>query len=257
MFGIDLPIWIAVAVGAAGALAANIVWAFITRSPAAWEKFSRRFYGKTLLIIGQPRTGKTTYYDWLRGKGLGIRNDPTRGVGRYKNLRDVTDKSDENFAIRVGLDSQGDTSLSKQLNTFLRERPDALLVFVDASRSTDTGYFDSFDAPKNPKDWVLKFSQNLRDNVSELRRNNRNLIHFFVVVGISDKISKADANTLLEDIDKILSVELAPVFEEFFIEKPDTQSVSLLPGKDGELSARHLTLRLGESFVKKRRYVRI
>ncbi|MGH9834643.1 MAG: GTPase domain-containing protein [Blastocatellia bacterium] len=163
------------------------------------------FKGKEIMIVGQPRAGKTTFIDYLQ---YGLfedekETDKTRDVVRSArfNVKMGRDAALE-LTVKLVIDVPGQVGPVEHAKLVFERRPHAVIIFTDLTRSL-RGESDRASAA-----WVQEFCRTLESRWRAGRKRTNRIKTIVLVMNKSDKADEKKVASCKQAFRKILDAEL-------------------------------------------------
>jgi GTPase SAR1 family protein len=158
--------------------------------PWVKKKYRTWRHGKTVLILGPARVGKTNLFYYLLYKIL-------NPVEETEITTDITSHRTEPKTLKIGeglsviikkpLDASGHVSAFRQVQDVEKYKPHCIVIVVDA-----TAFYKGGSERENSLAWLREFCQHIDVSLSTNRKIARQLKSMFVVVNKWDRIAAQD-----------------------------------------------------------------
>jgi len=207
------------------------------KSPEAVRWLRRYVLGSNILVVGQARAGKTSFYNYLK-HGEFADTHPTEPTDRVsKPMRfPVNRGADLQFNVSKAFDIPGDLPVSEQIDIVRRKRPKALMIFLSPLRENVEGWLPA-------DEWFGQFTAQLRSLLVLDHKVAKHLRCLKVVLNKIDAINDADREQLLDKLHGILEEEWGKLFTTR-LKNVKVIPCTLRKDKGGELSAKVIVLEL-------------
>ena len=229
-----------------GVVVGEVLAAAVLREvPKGVRKVSSWVKGRSILVVGQARSGKTSFYHFLR-----------YGELEKEEETDITydEKRSRGFVLRIGKagsaelhirqarDVPGQSGAVEHAKLVQRRRPHALVIMTDLTTPL-TGADDRAAGA-----WLKLFSSHLADKLRGSLLTRRSLKSIIVVMNKADKAKKTKIEARRRAFKKILVDKLEPVYGSRARSIPIVQCVLVDKGR-GSSQADALVRKLAKSLL--------
>jgi GTPase SAR1 family protein len=214
----------------------------IVRSvPTGLEYLQSFWKGKTILIVGQSRAGKTTFLEYFQ---YGLFEDEKETQRTYEetptarfNVKLGRDQSLE-IIVKKTIDIDGHSAPFQQAKLIIEQKPHALLIFMDATLPLKTS-----------TDWLTEFCKKLESHwrVKGIKKNRIKSI--VLVLNKKDKVEAKTMSAKTKSFKKILDSELKDSRGKMLDDVVIITTV-MVNNPDGTKSADGLISSLAKSLIK-------
>ena len=172
----------------------------ISNIPKGFKYIKSLLTGKTIIIVGQERAGKTTFLDYFQYGFFEDEKDTEKTWDIAPTARfDVKLGRNEilEISVKTVIDVPGQIGANFQAKEIYRQKPHAILVFMDINRPL-----------KDSSEWLTEFCRRLE---TYWRTNKRAGNRVKSIVLVLNKTDKTDAKTIesrKKAFKKILDAEL-------------------------------------------------
>lgn len=213
----------------------------ISQAPKGLKYIKSLFTGKTIIIVGQKRAGKSTFIDYFQ---YGFFEDEKETAKTYLSTPSVRFdiKLGRNetleISIKTAVDVAGQNSPSFQAKEIFDLKPHAILIFLDLT------------CPAKPAgEWLAEFCERL-ETYWRANKSKRNRVKSIILV--LNKKDKTDAKTVetrTKAFLKILNSELKEARGKMLDEITIVPTV-MVNNADGTKSADSLITHLAKALIK-------
>jgi len=214
-----------------GAAAAKGIFPWIFGKVQMWAT------GKTVIVVGPSRSGKTSFLDYLELGILRVEQQTRRTMGlepRYNFVIEVGKDQRLKIRVRKPFDSSGDVAPFKQVEYIERQRPHGIVVILDAVR------FKILEVePEHPEElnesctaWLTELCIHLNKLLNTNEKVAQTLKAMIVVINKWDKLPKVDDNAekkRKEEFEETVRSILDKHLNNKFYSKDGTGVVNVLP----------------------------
>lgn len=191
------------------AVALKLGVSVVTRvAPAGFALVRSWLRGKELLVIGQPRAGKTTFVDYLQHGLFEDEKDTEKShdlsaTPRF-NVKLGRDSALE-LTVKTAVDIPGQWGAVKHADVAFDRNPHAILVFLDA---TPPGKQVTDESEIDPEIWMRNFCQRLETHWRTDDRKRSRLRALTIAVNKVDRIPPENVPVLRKRLRSIADSEL-------------------------------------------------
>lgn len=236
------PLSITIVGGLIAGLGVAATLAAARNSPSIMAAVRRYFIGLDFLVVGRPRSGKTSFYNYLRFDRLADEH-PTKRTRRLSDkwAFDVDRGGDIKLRIKSAFDIPGELPPSDQAKLITRRAPQVLIVFVSAH---DDGAIP----------WLREFLQSLSLELSTEVQLIKRLRSLTIVANKTDLVDDDAVEAVLEEARGEVTASLFSVLgrNERLV---DVLPCSLLRSAGGEKAGNNVVLTVVEALKATRRLV--
>lgn len=202
--------------------------------------------GKKLLVVGQPRAGKTSFVRYFQ---YGLFADPEHKTARIRDLKKTAafsvDMGRDNalhLQVRSMIDTVGQALASDHAKSASKYKPDALVIVLDLSSNWkgNNEYCGEF--------YLNEFILSLAARLSNEKSLRKSLKSILVVLNKKDLVKPTKIASWTKSTNKLLRDKLFPVLGE----KSDNVSVmscTLVESVDSGKSANAIISKIALSLV--------
>lgn len=236
------PLTIAIVGGFIAGLGVAGSIALARRSGRVMGWFKRYFLGLEFLVVGHPRAGKTSFYNYLQF-GRFADEYPVRPTLRVSDRMrfDVDKGGDLKFSVASSFDIPGELPPPEQVRMIRRRRPQALIVFTSA------------DDPEAVS-WLGMLLEDLTIVLAQDRQLARKLRSLTVVVNKRDTVDSEQFDSLVASTRSTVYDRMKKVLGKN-VNLVDVVPCTLLRKGGGEKAANEVILAVVESMQLRRRLV--
>lgn len=172
----------------------------ISQAPTGLKYIKSLLTGKTIIIVGQKRAGKSTFIDYFQYGFFEDEQQRSKTQEVTPSVRfDVKLGKNETleFSIKTVIDVAGQIPPHFQAKEIFAKKPHAILIFMDLSNSL-----------KSSSEWLTEFCQRLETfwRVNKQKRNRVKSI--ILVLNKTDKVDKKTVEARVNAFNKIINSEL-------------------------------------------------
>lgn len=197
-------------VSTTGGIAAAVVKLGITvlerAGPKAIAWLKSLIFGKTILVIGQSRAGKTCFVDFLRHGIFDDESDTGKTLETTKTGRfDVKLGKDKTLEMIVESVSElpGQVGATEHANETYRENPHAVVLLLDLTTPLKG------EPDRSSIGWLTTYCERLETLWRANKKRKKNKIQFFVVLlNKKDKVKDGIVKKCVFEAKKVLKQEL-------------------------------------------------
>jgi hypothetical protein len=215
----------------AGAIAVKVGVELLKRAtPKGLAWVSHWFKGYKLLIVGQPRAGKTSFVRYLH---YGTFIDPTHKAPRTRKIKKtaaftVTMGRDESLKLEVrsAIDTVGQVSAEEHADNVKKFKPHALIVILDLSAEWNgkTEYAAGF--------YLTELCIHLSEHLNRNKSLRNKLQSVLIILNKTDLVSSDKTKKWSAYVEALLQSKLSHSYG------PKTSDIPVMPctlvqGKDG------------------------
>jgi GTPase SAR1 family protein len=170
----------------------EIVAGEVAKGAFSWlkQKYRTWRHGKTLLIVGPARVGKTNLFYYLLHRILNPEEitEPTQDITSHDS-EPIPLKIGEGFTviIRKPLDVPGDVKALRQIQYVETCEPHCLVIVLDA-----TTFYTGKGEMDNSLAWLKEFCWHLNVSLTTNQKIARRLKSMFVIINKWDKVATKD-----------------------------------------------------------------
>lgn len=183
----------------------------VTPKGIAW--ISTWIKGKKLLVVGQPRAGKTSFVNYLQ---YGLFTDPNQKSRRTRHIRKTAAFSVDmgrdkalHLEVRRAIDTVGQALASGHADNFSKYKPDTLIVVLNLS--SDWKGDDEYSAGFYLEEFFSSLASRLH-NSKGLRKSTKSI---FVVLNKKDLVKPQKISSWARSADKLIVSKLTgPIGEK-------------------------------------------
>ncbi|MBV8894404.1 MAG: hypothetical protein JO266_20920 [Acidobacteria bacterium] len=228
------------------AIALKVGVQLITRvAPTGMAWVTTWLRGKKILIVGQPRAGKTSFVDYFQYGTFATPNIPTdrtTKIVKTAGFRVVAGKNERlQIQIKHAIDTIGQVRPGEHAENFAYFKPHALIVMLDLTSNWEG------DNEYSGKYYLQEFSSNLSEKLRERRPLRKVLSSIVLVLNKKDLVSQTTISDWTTNSRTIMDHTLESGFG------PRTRSVRIIPcsliqahdnGESADHIIQHLALSL-------------
>ncbi len=185
----------------------------------AWVK--SLFFGKTIVVIGQSRAGKTSFVDFLRHGIFEDESDTGRTLEKTTSGRfDVKLGKDKTLELIVESvsDLPGQVGATEHANETYKENPHAVVLLLDLATPLKG------EPDRSSVGWLTTYCDRLETLWRANKKKKKNKIQSFVVLlNKKDKVKDSTVKKCVFEAKKVLEKELKDALGSI------TDDVSVLP----------------------------
>jgi signal recognition particle receptor subunit beta len=141
--------------------------------------------GKTLMVVGPPRAGKSTFMDYL-SYGIFQHEQETERTYEAKRARDFKLSLGRDRAlsasIKTAVDMPGDPNPKLVVDEVFKRRPHGLIVMLDLTTPLDD------DDPRYSAAWLRRFCRAAEQRAFRMRPRRNRLRSIVVAMNKADKV---------------------------------------------------------------------
>jgi GTPase SAR1 family protein len=172
----------------------------IRSAPKGLELIKSWWTGKTILIVGQPRAGKTTFLDYFHYGLWGDEKDTERTYFDLPSARfNVKVGRNETLQISVttAVDTSGHMPAYQQAKNIFERKPHALLIFMDLT------------LPLKPSsEWLAELCRKFESHWRTSKSQRNRLKSIILVLNKKDKVDAKTITSRKRVFQKIIDAEL-------------------------------------------------
>lgn len=227
-----------------GGIATAAIISLAQRSPRVMAWFKRYFLGLKLLIVGPKRSGKTSFYNFLKHDYFADQRgtNKTKEVIEIKSF-DVNKGGELNLPIKKALDIPGQLNTLDQADLMRQETPQAIIIFTAVD-----------NANPSCSQWLRSFLIDLRDVLDKNVSVSSNLVSLTIVLNKIDLVSEQESDRLISEMQNIVDDTLRPLIQNN-VRLIDVIPCTLYKKAGGERTANTIVLSVVEAVRKNQRLV--
>lgn len=174
--------------------------AIVVKIPRGIEIIKSWWKGKTILIIGQERAGKTTFLDYFHHGLWGderetIRTSRDLPTARF-NVKLGRNESLE-ICITTAIDTAGQAPQFQQAEKVFEKNPHGLLIFMDLTKPL-----------KPSSEWLTELCRRIENHWRANKRKKNKIQSIILVLNKKDKVDAKTIDARKKAFQKILNAEL-------------------------------------------------
>ncbi|MGI9055503.1 MAG: hypothetical protein ACR2F2_06845, partial [Pyrinomonadaceae bacterium] len=172
----------------------------ISQAPKGFKYIKSLLTGKTIIIVGQERAGKTTFLEYFQYGFFEDEKDTSKTYDVTPSVRfDVKLGRNETLelSVKTVIDVPGQIGAIFQAKEIYNQKPHAILIFMDINRPLKTS-----------KEWLTEFCKRL-ETYWRANKGKKNRVKGIILV--LNKKDKTDAKTMearKKAFHKIIDTEL-------------------------------------------------
>lgn len=213
----------------------------ISQAPKGLKYIKSLLTGKTIIIVGQERAGKTTFLEYFQYGFFEDEKDTSETYDITPSVRfDVKLGRNETLelSVKTVIDVPGQIGANFQAKEIYEQKPHAILIFIDVDRPL-----------KSSKEWLTNFCRRLE---TYWRANNNKKNRVKSIILVLNKKDKTDAKTIearKKGFQKIIDVELKESKGNMLDEISVIPTV-MVNNQEGTKSADQLITHLAKALIK-------
>lgn len=179
---------------------AKVGVAVISKAPTGLQIIKSWWKGKTILIIGQERAGKTTFLDYFQHGIWGEERDTIRTIRDLPTARfnvKLGHNETLEFCVTTAIDTAGQSPQFQQAEKIIEKNPNALLIFMDLSKPH-----------KSSVEWLEELCRRIENQWRANKRKRNKIQSIILVMNKKDKVDTKMIETRKKAFKKILDSEL-------------------------------------------------
>jgi GTPase SAR1 family protein len=174
--------------------------AIISKAPTGLKYVKSLFVGKTVVIVGQERSGKTTFLEYFQFGFFEDEKDSDKTYDISPSVRfDVKLGRNETLelSIKTVVDIPGQLGANFQAKEIFERKPHAFLIFLDLTRPQ-----------KDLSIWLSEFCKRL-ETYWRVNKSKRNRVKSIILVlNKTDKVDNKTVTARKNALRKIIDLEL-------------------------------------------------
>lgn len=213
----------------------------ISNAPKGFKYIKSLLTGKTIIVVGQERAGKTTFLDYFQYGFFEDEKDTEKTWDVTPSVRfDVKLGRNEilEISVKTVIDVPGQVGAVFQAKEIYEQKPHAILVFIDINRPL-----------KSTSEWLTEFCKRL-ETYWRVNKHNRNRVKSIILVlNKTDKTNTKVIESRKKAFQKILNAELKEA-RGSMLEEISVIPTIMINNPNGTKSADSLIAHLAKALVK-------
>lgn len=215
-------------------------------APKGFELIKSWWKGKTILIVGQDRAGKTTFIDYFQHGLFEDEKDTSKTyeVSPSARFNVKLGKSETlELSVKTAVDVPGQIGAVAHADLVFESNPHAVLIFIDLTRPIRG------DSNRASIEWLTDFCKRL-ETKWRINKHTRNRVKSIIVVlSKRDKVNAKTVESRKKTFQKILGAELKDGRGQMLNEIAIIPCV-LVNNSDGTKSVDSLISHLAKALIK-------
>lgn len=213
----------------------------ISQAPKGFKYIKSLLTGKTIIIVGQERAGKTTFLDYFQYGFFEDEKDTSKTYDITPSVRfDVKLGRNEilEISVKTVIDVPGQAGAVLQAKEIYKQKPHAILIFIDVNRPL-----------KPSSEWLVEFCKRLETYWRTNKHKGNRVKSIILVLNKKDKTNAKIIESRKKAFQKILNAELKEA-KGSMMDDVVVIPTAMVNNPDGTKSADGLIAHLAKALVK-------